>query len=437
MSRAITWTSRRGFAWVVGLGVIGCLALVGIAAAAESPVSIVRPEAEGFRVSGTAAERVWCVTQGDYVEWMWTGQEVDENRIERAAINITAWTSDRVLGDAGADVDVLISIRCLGGSVVESGVLHLVNTFEPQGAAALEVERSAYVARGAYVLRNPGVISRGFRVRLEPVTPTTGSESMTGTRSSAGVFAAESGDAGLAYRVSESVGGLAEILADPQAYEGRSVRLDGAFYGAVTELVDGVPPECTFGGCDFWVFGVDGWYVYVIGSLPAGLDAAVPGDLGASVTIEGTVRVQLSRAACPYAYVDLVSAIPGEAAFDLRIVGIGTADGQEVVLPSGATLAIDLPSNPTTGYRWEVESLEPEGVASIAGNGSGFDVPDPADRDRVGVGGIQRFVVLGEGVGDAVLQLVYRHASGDAASDGFQLTIHVVAPSVLIRPDES
>ena len=84
MSRTITWTSRRDFAWVVGLGVIGCLFLIGIAAAAESPVSIVRPEAEGFRVSGsgTAADRIWCVTQGDYVEWMWTGEEVDENRID-------------------------------------------------------------------------------------------------------------------------------------------------------------------------------------------------------------------------------------------------------------------------------------------------------------------------------------------------------------------
>jgi len=411
MSRAITWRSRSGFAWMVGLGVIGCLALAGIAVVAGSPVAIVRPEAEGFRVSGAAADRIWCVTQGDYVEWMWPGQAVDENRIERAAINVTAWASDRVLGDVGTDVDVLISICRLDGTVVESGVLRLMNTFEPEGAATPPVDRSAYAARGAYVLENPGVISQGFRVRLEPA---------------AGVFAAENGDAGLAYRFSESVAGLAEILADPQAYEGRSVRLDGAFYGTVTELVDGVPPECTFGGCDFWVFGADGWYIYVIGSLPAGLDAAVPGDLGASVTIEGTVRVQLSRAVCPYAYVDLVSAIPGEAAFDLRIVDTDTANGQEVVLPSGATLAIDLPSNPTTGHRWEVESLEPGGVVSIVGNGSGVYVPD---RERIGMGGVQRFIVLGEDAGDAVLQLVYRHASGGVSSDGFLLTIHVVVPS--------
>lgn len=444
MSRAMVWTSRGVASLVMGLGIIGCLALSGGALAAEPTVTVVWPVAEEFHVSGTTIERTWCVDDGDRAEWVWSGQAIDGDRIERAAVNVTAWVSDQVLGRAGFDLDVAIFICHVDGTLAEVGILHLENPFEPHGAVMPEATPVGYLAQGAYVLSDPMLIAQGFRVCLEPIVSDedTGLEGRHGT----GAFSVINEDAVLAYLAvaddAEDAGpavDLAAILADPKAYEGQGVRLDGEFYGTMTELVDGVRPDCTYDGCGYWVFGADGWYIYVVGQSPAGLDPALAEDFAKSVLVEGTVRVQLSRSAQPYAYLNLVSATPGEDAVDLRLVDVSSANGRAVMLTSGDTLAIDLPSNPTTGYRWELVSLEPEGIAAIVGAATGSYLPANTAPGLIGSGGIQRFVILGKDAGEALLQLAYMRASGagEAPADAFSLTIHVAAPFVEAQTDDS
>lgn len=431
MSKAMACMSRAVASLMMGLGMIGCLALAGIAAASESAVFTAWPEPDAFCALGTTSERIWCIGEGDYAEWMWAGESIDGAVVERAAINVTAWVSDRVFGRTGIDTDVAVSIYRLDGTLAEAGILHLENPFEPLGEGAPDPAGVGYVAQGAYVLRDPTWVSRGFRLRTTVLACGDGGSEFAEGR---GAFAATHDSAVLAYRISSEESdvsvaavSLAEVLADPRSSAGQGVRFDGMFYGAMTELVDGVPPECIYSGCDVWVFGVDGWYIYVVGQVPAGLDSSYTEDLGAGVGIEGIVRVQLSRAAQPYAFLELTSAIPGEDAVDLRIVDAETADGGAVVLSPGETLAIDLPSNPTTGYRWELVCLEPTGVAGVVGAETGMYFQDHTAPGAIGSGGVQRFVIVGEATGEALLQLAYRRAWEVTAAETFSLTIHVAA----------
>ncbi|MBN1857990.1 protease inhibitor I42 family protein [Candidatus Bipolaricaulota bacterium] len=435
MTKAMKGRTRGAALLMIELGIMACLALAGVAAVAESAVRTSLPDPDAFDGSGTQVERMWCADEGDYAEWTWPAQRDTGAAIVQAAVNVTAWVSDRILGGTGFDLDVAISLHHLDGSVAEAGTLHLDNPFEPCGEAPPETGTTGYLARGAYVLLDPMLVTEGFRLRAAPHADGGRDDVNSEVDETAGAFAVVNDSAVLACLVSlgddaeAASPDLAAILADPRAHEGRGVQLDGQYYGAMAELVDGIPPDCIYDGCNCWVFGADGWYIYAVGETPAGLDPEMTEDLGKMVRIEGIVRVQLSRSAHPYAYLDQISVTPGEDAVDLRIVDVDAADGRAVMLSPGETLAIDLPSNPTTGYRWELISLEPAGIVDLVGAESGCYFADDVVSGGIGSGGIQRFVIVGEAAGQALVQLAYKRAWDDTPSNTFTLTVFVAAPA--------
>ena len=60
------------------------------------------------------------------------------------------------------------------------------------------------------------------------------------------------------------------------------------------------------------------------------------------------------------------------------------ADGGSVVVPQGCVLQLSLPSNPSTGYRWQVDQLPP----GLAVEGESRFVP-ASDQPTMGGGGTE------------------------------------------------
>jgi len=80
-------------------------------------------------------------------------------------------------------------------------------------------------------------------------------------------------------------------------------------------------------------------------------------------------------------------------------------NGSQVELEKGRVLSITLESNPTTGYRWEVEeSGEP--VLSQIGEAT-YELESGRDDKLVGAPGLETFQFEAMGTGDATLKLVY------------------------------
>lgn len=79
-------------------------------------------------------------------------------------------------------------------------------------------------------------------------------------------------------------------------------------------------------------------------------------------------------------------------------------DGGSVMVPSGDVLRVDLTSNPTTGYRWQVDQLP----AGLAVEGESIFVRDP-NGGPAGGGGIEqwRFAAAG-GPTEGTLRMSYR-----------------------------
>ncbi|SRR6266853_1347858 len=74
-------------------------------------------------------------------------------------------------------------------------------------------------------------------------------------------------------------------------------------------------------------------------------------------------------------------------------------DGQSLQVPVGARIKIDLPENPTTGYRWNVQELESESIAVESDNYT--------SGEGVGIGGagIRHFTFQAKAPGKATINL--------------------------------
>jgi len=69
----------------------------------------------------------------------------------------------------------------------------------------------------------------------------------------------------------------------------------------------------------------------------------------------------------------------------------------------GQQVTLELASNPTTGYSWELTSAPDTAVVRIVS-----DTYVPPDAQIPGAGGVQRIVVEGVAAGEATLDLGYR-----------------------------
>jgi inhibitor of cysteine peptidase len=100
-----------------------------------------------------------------------------------------------------------------------------------------------------------------------------------------------------------------------------------------------------------------------------------------------------------------------------------TDDGGQVTLDTGQTLVVSLPSNPSTGYSWEVESID---VAVLSQAGEPEYVSE-AQGDVVGAGGTETFRFEAEASGTLQLKLIYHRPFEEGVDpiDTFTVTVEV------------
>jgi inhibitor of cysteine peptidase len=83
------------------------------------------------------------------------------------------------------------------------------------------------------------------------------------------------------------------------------------------------------------------------------------------------------------------------------------------VIPSRLSLGeeclLTLPSNPSTGYRWELQAGA-AGVVEQVGQAEFQPSPDDTGLPRVGAGGVEVFRLRAIRAGDTTLHFVYRRA---------------------------
>jgi len=94
------------------------------------------------------------------------------------------------------------------------------------------------------------------------------------------------------------------------------------------------------------------------------------------------------------------SKAPGNALSPMTVTD--QDNGKTIELAKGRTLVVELPSNPTTGYGWEVKG-DPAPLKLIS---SDFKQPD--ESGKAGAPGVQQFRLEAGAAGTSTLKLVYR-----------------------------
>ena len=97
--------------------------------------------------------------------------------------------------------------------------------------------------------------------------------------------------------------------------------------------------------------------------------------------------------------------------------------GAEILLETGQTLAIRLPSNPTTGYIWEAVALEQAILTQRSGAEYQADAGELAD----GAGGTETFYFEAAAPGRVELTLIYHQPfePDEAPADTFTVTVEI------------
>jgi len=79
-------------------------------------------------------------------------------------------------------------------------------------------------------------------------------------------------------------------------------------------------------------------------------------------------------------------------------------NGAQIELSPGQTLTITLPSNPTTGYSWQVTQID---LKTLKQQGEAEYRQSPGSKDLVGAGGTETFHFEALQAGETTLQLAY------------------------------
>jgi inhibitor of cysteine peptidase len=97
------------------------------------------------------------------------------------------------------------------------------------------------------------------------------------------------------------------------------------------------------------------------------------------------------------------------------------SDGRQIELSKGQELEVVLPANPTTGFRWRLEtSAEP----ALAAQGDSYAAPGAAASGRAGT---HRWRFRAENAGRGTISLALRRPweTKGAADRTFQVEVHV------------
>lgn len=102
------------------------------------------------------------------------------------------------------------------------------------------------------------------------------------------------------------------------------------------------------------------------------------------------------------------------------------ANGKTFEVPVAGRIVVTLPSNVTTGYRWELGELNTSVLEKTA------QAYESGESQGVGAGGTERWEFVARGAGTTALQLEYRRPwepKTVAAAQTFQVTVTVTAGS--------
>jgi len=99
--------------------------------------------------------------------------------------------------------------------------------------------------------------------------------------------------------------------------------------------------------------------------------------------------------------------------------------GKEVEAAVGSLVTVNLDSNPTTGFRWELAAIGDEKVLQLASQE--FRQGDVAQPQMVGAGGqeVWTFKAVGEGKTNLVLEYSRPWEGGEKAIETFTATVTV------------
>ena len=116
----------------------------------------------------------------------------------------------------------------------------------------------------------------------------------------------------------------------------------------------------------------------------------------------------------------LALAMVGCSSSEPRVLGEAD-DGTEISVKVGEQLAVELPSNATTGFSWTVAD---DGPLTQVGES---EYETEAGPDVVGAGGTETFTFKAERAGAGTLKLEYRRSweTGVAAEDVWSVTVTV------------
>jgi predicted secreted protein len=107
----------------------------------------------------------------------------------------------------------------------------------------------------------------------------------------------------------------------------------------------------------------------------------------------------------------------------VRVADDGTASGS-VELPLGHELQVELGANPTTGYTWR---LDTGGSPRLRLKSREYrHRAAPGGRDRLGAGGIDRFVFEATAPGPERLHFEYRRGASAEPARTYDLTVTIV-----------
>ncbi|HEY41250.1 MAG TPA: protease inhibitor I42 family protein [Dehalococcoidia bacterium] len=115
-----------------------------------------------------------------------------------------------------------------------------------------------------------------------------------------------------------------------------------------------------------------------------------------------------------------------QAASDEEVgqVNIDTSyDGQEVVIDAGKLLVIELPSNPTTGFRWELSEPVDEDLITLVE--SNYEPVTESTTGIAGAGGTEVWTFKALTAGNATIAMEYSRPweGGEKAVETFEVTV--------------
>ncbi len=110
----------------------------------------------------------------------------------------------------------------------------------------------------------------------------------------------------------------------------------------------------------------------------------------------------------------------GSAAPEGAVLGQGDA-GRTAEVRAGGQVEVSLPGNPTTGYQWEVDSVDPAVLQQVG------EPEFKPDSDAIGAGGrvMLRFKALA--AGQTTLRLIYHRSfePDEAPLETYEVTVVV------------